>query len=227
MIDLYELAGADPAVRFSPYCWRIRMALAHKGIAARMLAWHFGDRKLPGGRKQVPVMVDDGQVIAGSSDIAFHLESAYPNGPSLFGGEGGEAHARFILAWVDTVLHPALLPILAPDILGLVKPAAQPEFREARERRMGMSFEAARTRRPALIAAAQNLMAPLRRVVQEAEFLGGAEPSYADYTVFGAFQWARCVNGAEILDSGDPIALWRETMLDLFGGLARNARIAR
>jgi glutathione S-transferase len=226
MIEFFELAGADPAVRFSPYCWRIRMALAHKGVAVRLVPWHFGDRKLPGGTKQVPVMVDDGEVIAGSSDIAFHLENAYQNGPSLFGGEGGEAHAGFIVAWTDTALIPALLPILAPDILALIKPSAQVEFREARERRIGMSFETARTRRPSLIAAAQKIMAPLRRAVQEAEFLGGAEPSYADYTVFGAFQWARCINGAELLEPEDPIAIWRDTILDLFGGLARNAKIA-
>ncbi len=226
MIDLYELAGADPAVRFSPYCWRIRMALAHKGLAARLLPWHFGDRKLPAGKTQVPVMVDDGRVIAGSTDIAFHLENTYANGPSLFGGEGGEAHARFIVAWADTVLHPALLPILAPDILALVKPAAQAAFRETRERRMGMGFDAARRTRPALIAAAQAALAPVRRAVQEAEFLGGAEPSYADYAVFGAFQWARCTSTAPILAVDDPIAGWRETMLDLFGGLARDARTA-
>ena len=29
---MHDLAGADPAVRFSPYCWRVRMALAHKGL---------------------------------------------------------------------------------------------------------------------------------------------------------------------------------------------------
>ena len=29
---LYDLAGADSTVRFSPYCWRIRMALLHDGV---------------------------------------------------------------------------------------------------------------------------------------------------------------------------------------------------
>ena len=32
MKKLYELAGADENRRFSPYCWRARMALAHKGL---------------------------------------------------------------------------------------------------------------------------------------------------------------------------------------------------
>ena len=32
-ITLYDLAGADEHRRFSPYCWRTKMALAHKGLA--------------------------------------------------------------------------------------------------------------------------------------------------------------------------------------------------
>jgi glutathione S-transferase len=226
MIDFYELAGADPSIRFSPYCWRIRMALAHKGVRARILPWHFGDRKLPGGNKQVPVMVDDGEVIADSTAIAMHLEHKYHSGPSLFGGEGGEAHARFIIAWTDIVLHAALLPVAAPALIRLVKPDMQPHFREAREKRMGMSFEAARDNRAALIEKASAAMAPLRHVLKHSAFLGGEEPSYADYTVFGAFQWLRCAGNIEVLADGDPIGAWREEMLDLFGDLARGAKMA-
>ena len=29
---LYDLVGEDPACRFSPFCWRSRLALAHKGL---------------------------------------------------------------------------------------------------------------------------------------------------------------------------------------------------
>jgi glutathione S-transferase len=226
MIDFYELAGADQAVRFSPYCWRVRMALAHKGVEARALPWHFGDRKLPGGSSQVPVLVDDDKIIAGSTEIAFHLEHKYLNGPSLFGGEGGEAHVAFVIAWADTVLMPALLPIVAPDVIAQVKPTMQQAFREPREARMGMSFEDARAQRPALIEAARAAMAPLRHVVQERGFLTGSEPSYADYAVFGGFQWARCICKAELLDEADPIGVWRDSMLDLFGDLARTAKMA-
>jgi Glutathione S-transferase, N-terminal domain len=31
-LRLYDLAGAQPERRFSPYCWRIRLALAHKSL---------------------------------------------------------------------------------------------------------------------------------------------------------------------------------------------------
>jgi Glutathione S-transferase, N-terminal domain len=31
-MQLYDLAGADLERRFSPYCWRIKLALMHKGL---------------------------------------------------------------------------------------------------------------------------------------------------------------------------------------------------
>ena len=31
-ITLWDLAGAEDDRRFSPYCWRVKMALAHKGL---------------------------------------------------------------------------------------------------------------------------------------------------------------------------------------------------
>jgi glutathione S-transferase len=38
---LYDLAGADAERRFSPYCWRIRLAVAHKGMEVEtILAFH-------------------------------------------------------------------------------------------------------------------------------------------------------------------------------------------
>ena len=40
MKKLYELAGADENRRFRPYCWRVRMALAHKGLEVESLPWH-------------------------------------------------------------------------------------------------------------------------------------------------------------------------------------------
>ena len=31
-VVMYDLACANESVRFSPYCWRVKMALAHKGV---------------------------------------------------------------------------------------------------------------------------------------------------------------------------------------------------
>ena len=40
-LKLFELVGAESNRPFSPYCWRIRMALAHKGLDAELVPWRF------------------------------------------------------------------------------------------------------------------------------------------------------------------------------------------
>src|SRR6202043_1137184 len=68
-ITLYDLAGAEADRRFSPFCWRTRMALAHKGLEVETVPWRFTEKdRLPqpnGGR--VPVIVDDARVVHDSS----------------------------------------------------------------------------------------------------------------------------------------------------------------
>ena len=53
-------------------------------------------------------------------------------------------------------------------------------------------------------------------------FICGKSPAYADYIVFGAFQWARSVSPFVLLDDADPIAAWRGRMCRLYGSLANS-----
>ena len=64
---------------------------------------------------------------------------------------------------------------------------------------------------------------PLRRTLAHQHFISGKSPAYADYIVFGAFQWARAISDFELLAVDDPIAAWRGRLLDLFSGLARKS----
>ena len=41
MIKLYDLAGADEALRFSPHVWRVKMALKHKELEFETIPWRF------------------------------------------------------------------------------------------------------------------------------------------------------------------------------------------
>ena len=43
-LKLYELVGTDPSRPFSPFCWRTRMALAHKGLSAETIPWCFTEK---------------------------------------------------------------------------------------------------------------------------------------------------------------------------------------
>jgi glutathione S-transferase len=76
------------------------------------------------------------------------------------------------------------------------------------------------------LAAFRQSLAPLRHTLQAQDFLGGEEPSYADYAVFGSFQWARCVSPQDVLAEDDSLRSWRSAMLELFDGLAERALAA-
>src|ERR1700684_1551851 len=104
-IVLYDLAGADPDLRFSPYCWRTRFALAHKGLPVETVPWRFTDRDAIAfsGQGKVPVIQDGGAVVVDSWQIAEYLEDQVPT-PTLFGDATGRAHALFLNAWADSVL---------------------------------------------------------------------------------------------------------------------------
>ena len=60
----------------------------------------------------------------------------------------------------------------------------------------------------------------MRSVLEHQDFIAGAAPAYADYILFGPFQWARMVSAYPLLEVDDPVFAWRERMLGLYGGLA-------
>jgi glutathione S-transferase len=200
-ITLYDLAGVEADRRFSPFCWRTRMALAHKGLEVETVPWRFTEKdRLPqpnAGR--VPVIVDGGQVVHDSSTIAEYLENRYPDRPSLFPGEAGHALTRFIQNWTETVLQPGLIGFVVLDIHRHIGPEDQAYFRQSREERFGRSLEEVVKDRDARLAAFRVSLTPLRRTVERQNFLG------ADYIVFGAFQWARAISDYELLAADDPV----------------------
>ena len=224
-ITLYDLAGAEAERRFSPFCWRTKMALAHKGIEVETVPWRFTEKdKLPqpnGGR--VPVIVDGGQVVHDSSTIADHLETRYSDRPSLFGSEAARALTRFVQNWTETVLQPGLVGFVVLDICRHAAPQDQAYFRQSREERFGRTLEEVVKDRGARLPAFRESLTPLRRTVERQKFLTGEAPAYADYIVFGAFQWARAISDFELLAADDPVAAWRGRLLDTFGGLARKS----
>ena len=71
MLKLYDLAGAESDRRFSPYCWRVRMAIAHKGLDVETIPWRFSDKDVltPSGQGKVPVLVHGDNWIHESWDI--------------------------------------------------------------------------------------------------------------------------------------------------------------
>ena len=178
-ITMYDLAGAEPNRRFSPFCWRARMALAHKGLAVETVPWGFIEKdKLPqpnAGR--VPVIVDDGTVIHDSTAIADYLEERYADKPTLFGGDTGRALAGFVQNWTETVLHSGIIPLVVLDIHRHSRPQDQDYFRRSREERFGRTLEEVVRDREARLPTFRTSLDPLRRTVERQDFSSGNAPA--------------------------------------------------
>lgn len=223
-IVLYDLVGRDDR-RFSPHCWRTRMALAHKGLAHEARPTRFGDiRTIGGGEvKTIPAIEDGDRRVVDSGEIARYLEATYPDRPSLFGGPGGMAVTRLVENWSAAVVHAGLVPCIVLDIFEQLVPEDQAYFRESREKRFGRTLEEVQSGRETRVETLRANLQPLRMTLGKAPYLGGETPLYADYVVFGAFQWARAVSPFQILAADDPIKAWFERCLDLHDGLGRAA----
>ena len=225
-MQLFDLAGAADDVRFSPNCWRTRLALAHKGLPVATVAWRFTEKDAiaASGQGKVPVLVDGERWLHESWDIAEYLEDHYPERPSLFGSAQGRALARFVNQWVSQILHPAIARVIVPDILAILHEKDRAYFQTTREAAFGTSFVALAQEREAATAALRAIVKPLRSTLAAQPFLAGVAPNYADHIAFGAFQWARICSPTALLAEDDPINGWIERMLDAYGGLARTAR---
>ncbi len=215
---LYDLAAADPNLRFSPYCWRVKLALAHKGLAYDSIPWRFTEKEAIAisGQTLVPVLIDGGTVLHDSQTIAEYLEVNYPHAPSLFGDSQTRALTRFIKQWTEDVLHPAIVKIVLPDIFQLIDPKDQPYFRQTRETRLHTTIEAMAAARATHLPALQTALTPLRHTLAVQDFLAGASPAYADHIVFGALQWARLTSSTKLLEDDDPIHRWMAALTERY-----------
>jgi len=225
MLKLFDLAGADDDRRFSPYCWRVKLALAHKRLPVETVPWRFTekDRIAASGQGRVPVLVDGDKWVVDSWTIANYLEDTYPDRPSLFGGGAGRALSHFYVGWADTILHPPMARLILRDVFDRIHPKDRTYFRQSREERFGQTLEQVVADRDKNLPAFRAKLSPLRVALQGQPFLGGASPLQADYIVFGSFQWARATSAFELLATDDVVHAWRERMLDLHDGMARKA----
>ncbi len=221
-LKLFELLGADDR-RFSPYCWRIRMALAHKGLEAEIVPCKFTDKHLFAfsGGQTVPVLQDGDKAVTDSWDIACYLEDTYPDRPSLFSGPIGRGQARFISEWVPVWSRPLFMTVVK-DVFDHIHQGDKAYFRESREKRFGKTLEELHAERDKHHTAIETGLAPLRAVLQVQPYICGDAPAYGDYIVFGSFQMARSMSPYKVLEKGDILYDWRRRMLDLYDGLARS-----
>jgi len=222
VIVLWELGGANDR-RYSLFSWRTRMALAHKALEFEARPVRMSDKAAIAfsGGKTVPVIRDGEDVVRDSWKIAEHLESRYPQQP-LFGGDIGRGVSHAFNTWVDRALVGAMLQVLAPEIHERVDAADREHFRAMAERATRSTLEELRSGREEALQRLGRGLEPMQALLKRQAYVCGGQPAYADYVLFSIFQWARVMSPRELLAPEDPLSAWRERVLDLFGGFARN-----
>jgi glutathione S-transferase len=156
----------------SPYAWRVWLALEHKQLPyeQKMMSFSAGDLKKPeflaiNPRHKVPAIVDDGFALYESQAILEYLDERYPAPPSLFPGDLRQrAVIRRIVQEADQYLVLALDPLI--DQI----------FFTAQDQWDAGVIEKARAK------LAEELR--LWEKIPLGEFMGGAEPSAADFTAY-------------------------------------------
>lgn len=222
-IVFHERIGLDRR-RISPFSWRIRYALAHKGIEPDVVETRFADvdriRALSG-QHMVPIIQDGDRVVHDSWAIACHLEDRYPDRPPLFGGPIGRGTTRALNLWCDTVLAQAMRLQIYCDFITVIDPGDRAYFRASREAALGMTLEACSASRDAQLPALTEICGPLEQTLAEQPFVSGGEAAYADYVVFSVFQWARVGSPRDVLKlmALPAVLAWRDRMVALYGGL--------
>lgn len=216
---LYDLAAADAKIRFSPYCFRVKLALAHKNLAFDTLPWRFTDKDeiAFSGQGKVPVLVDGKTVLSDSQAIAEYLETTYPNEPSLFGDAPQRALTRFVKEWTEGTLHPAIAKVVLPDIFPRLDTKDQPYFRKTREAFYGMTVEAMGAARESFLPALEAALVPVRNTLKLQPFIAGPGPAYADHIVFGALRWGTMMSARPLLEADDVIGVWMARLLETYG----------
>lgn len=226
---LFDLAGADPDLRFSPFCWRTKMALKHKGLDFEARPWRFieKERLTASGQGRVPTLVDNDTWVHDSWSIAEFLDRAYPESRPIFESERDKTAAAFQTKWAEFSLHLPIFRVCILDIHAVPDEANKKYFRESREERFGMTLEELASEPGKARAQLLSALQPMEQTLKAVPYLGGREPNYGDYAVFGSLMWPNAVMREPLLDQASSVGQWFERMLDLFDGYARGAKTAR
>jgi len=219
-ILLYDLVGKDPLRPFSPHCWKTKMMFADLGHEYLSIPTRFTEvSQIEGGKyTSLPTIRDGDLCIQDSFEIARH----YADGGSLIGGSDGEALVRFTECWSQTQLHSWMGKWAMLDIHNMLDEEDQHYFRTKREKMFGVTLEELIAGREDTVPELLSRLMPMKLVLSRGDFIGGAKPNFADYIVFGAFQWLRVSSSLKMIPEDHVVMDWFKRCQDLHDGLGHS-----
>ncbi len=228
-IQFYDLVGDDANMPFSPFCWRIRMSLLHKGLTFTAVPWRFSDKSATAasGHSRVPVIKDGDQWVGDSWEIAKYLDAQYPDRPTLINGVEGQAYAQLVQALCQSLVFPAALPVALYQVYGILDEASQDYFRKSREAWLGKKLEDINAEPETGKANLAQALVPFNTMLDAHDFMGGDQPTYADYALFGVLKWGDVVSPYRPIDDASAVGQWFVRLENLYGGHAVNLPTVR
>jgi glutathione S-transferase len=213
-LKLYELDNVE-GQSTSPFVWRIKFALRHKGIAYESVpVGFFGIRHIgrglvePGTLKTLPVVEYAGRFVSESWVIAEWLDETFPDHPRLFSSRPELAMVKFFDKWFGTAVLPPMFRSCVYQIFEHVRPEEQDYFRTTRERMFGQALEMVAADSENYLARMREALLPMRLALRSAPYLGGDQPTYADYIAWGAFIGFSFIVERPLLAPDDALQSW-------------------
>ena len=227
-IQLYDLAAANPKLLFSPFSWRTRMVLLHKGLPFEVVPWRFSDRTATkdSGHNAIPVIRDGDRWIGDSWEIALYLDERYPERPVMKDAES-RASAQLMMALCGAQFFPAAIRVAIYQAYKILSEDCKPYFRESREAMFGRTLEEINADEATAKAGLAQALIPIAEVLSAYEFIGGDTPTYADYVLFGLVKWMDIVSEYEPIDANTAVGIWFARLQNMYGGHAAEVATVR
>jgi glutathione S-transferase len=222
-IKLFDLQLATGAT-ISPFVWRTKYAIRHKGFDLDIVPGGFtGIMERTGGRSErCPVIVDDGEWVLDSWEIAEYLDRKYPDRPMLFEGPSMRVTMKFLDAWLWRTAIGPWFRCYIQDYRDLSLQCDHEYVTRSREAYLGSKLEDVQAGREDRLPLVPPTLEPLRALLRETRWLGGDQPNFADYTALAVFLWTASVARTPPLTEDDPLRDWLDRGFDLYDGLGRH-----
>jgi glutathione S-transferase len=233
-------SGSDQIVLYqfhiSPYCGKIRAILNYKQLPYEIRAVSVLDRRelfWVSRQRKVPVLLDQGNVVADSTVIGQYLEEHYPLPPVYPRGRRDRAQALLWEDWADESLQRVVGPLKFFDRENARK-AADSEI--AHSARAGYAMRLFRPLIVAQMALFGGLLSVRRleaRFVElmelladrlEGLYLVGDRPTVADFAVFSVLEPFEGMNGWRHVVRHENVMAWYRRVQNAAAPVAESAR---
>lgn len=206
-MKLYERLGANNLCP-SPICYRVRIALALKGMDCERVPMRFADidrLEAETGSRTCPAMADGTARLADSVAIVRHLDAVQPQRP-VFRDED----KQFDLQTIERELGGRAGRVIAPWFVERLCPEDRDYYRHSREERYKATFAELVAHRS---ASELDLAFSVGRVARKLEgmpFFSGTQPGFADAVVYGYLLWIELADASAMPELPAAMAAWYE-----------------